>query len=245
MKYCVVLVLMVFVLMDASHFDHRAAVGFSVSPQVPAKLSSRCLGDEEVLRRLESISTGQTLSEQLSAQSQLVANAKKSSECRTRVITALVKAMDKPALDLQNDRPSFYLWHYGGEILASLKAAEALDLLIEHFELHDGTLFPLHHHPALINIIRMGSLAIPKLTTVLKENPNPNSRQYAVFCLAEIGGADAKSALQQALSSESNTCVRSFMGVTLQAFNNSTSGDHIEPETRTRWYATFVCDDAR
>ena len=206
------------------------------------EMNSPCLGDKEILANLQSISSGQSLSQQESAQKELIDDANKSEQCRKRIITALMSALDKPITDLQRNRSHFYLWHYGSEILATLKAEEALDLLIEHFDLHDGTPFPLNHHPALVNVIRMGSVAIPKLDAILRKNNNPNSRQYAVFCIASIGGSDAKKVLMQALTLESNDCVKSFIRASLDAFNSSRLHDEVPSERRTEWYAAFLCN---
>ena len=203
------------------------------------EMNFACLADE-ISTNLRLISSGQSSSQQINAQSRLIDDAKKSSECRKRVISAVMQAMDDPRTDLSQDRPSFFLWHYGAEILSTLKAEEALDLLIAHLDVHDGTLFPLHHHPALVNVIRMGAIALPKLEAVLRQSENPNSRHYAVFCIAEIGGSDAKRILSEALSSESNKCVRNFIRASLDALDSSSL--QIAPERRTKWYVAYLCD---
>lgn len=204
------------------------------------QMSSPCISDDEIQTQLRSLSSAHSQPEQEAARKQLVEVANKSSECRTQIIGAIMRAMDKPPADLHHDRSRFYLWHYGSEILAILKAEESLDLLIDHFDLHDGTPFPLNHHPAVVSVIRMGSPAIPKLDAVLRQSNNPNSRQYAVFCIASIGGPDAQRVLLQALPSESNQCVKSFITASLAAWDSSRL--QISAERRPDWYAAFLCN---
>jgi hypothetical protein len=218
---------------------HSLPYNAGVSGTERKEMNSQCLPDDQILTSLRLISSAQTSSQQQSAQRQLIDDARKSSECRSRIIKTLVRAMDESTTDLSRDRSRFYLWHYGSEILAILKAEEALDFLIEHFDLHDGTLFPLNHHPAVVNVISMGSIALPKLEAVLRQTQNPNSRHYAVFCIASIGGSDAKRILSEALPSESNECVKSFITASLNALDSSSQ---IAPERRTNWYAAFLCD---
>ena len=207
-----------------------------------AATSSPCLGDKEIETNIKLLSSGQSLSHQQNAQNQLIEGAKKSGECRKRIISALINAMNGNTANLNSDRSGFYLWHYGSEILSSLKAEEALDFLIEHLGLDDGTAFPLNHHPALVSVTRMGSLAIPKLSAVLKENQDPNLRQYAVFCLGIIGGSDAQKALADALPSEQNRCVSAFIKASLDAFKDSSLPGQIDPEKRAHWYGSFLCN---
>jgi len=207
-----------------------------------ATVNSPCLSDSEILAHLQVLSSSQSLSQQESVQNDLIAEAKKSTECRKRVVGALLGALNVTRLDLKNDPPSFYLWHYGSQILSSLKAVEALDLFIKHFDLDDGTAFPLNHHPTVVNTIRMGSLALPKLEAVLLQRNNPNSRQYAVFCIASIGGTHARKMLEQAFPLEPNQCVAAFIKASLDAFQNSSRGDQIAAEAQTEWYGAFLCN---
>jgi hypothetical protein len=207
-----------------------------------ATVNSPCLSDTEISAQLQVLSSSQSLSQQESVQNNLIAEAKKSTECRKRVVEALLGTLKVTRLDPKNDPPSFYLWHYGSQILSSLKAVEALDLFIKHFDLDDGTAFPLNHHPTVVNIIRMGSLALPKLEAVLLKSNDPNSRHYAVFCIASIGGTNARKILEQALPLETNPCVASFIKASLDAFQRSGRSDQIASEAQTEWYGAFLCN---
>jgi hypothetical protein len=127
--------------------------------------------------------------------------------------------------------------------LSELKAVESLDFLIAHFDLDDGTVFPLNHHPALVSVINMGEIALPKLETIVMKSSNDLTRRYAVFCLAQIGGPTAKKILQQALDSFSDKCLSKFIKASLTAFNNKALPNHITSKNRTKWYSTFLCED--
>jgi hypothetical protein len=201
-----------------------------------------CQSDSQISATLQTIKFGQTYSDQQRSVTALREVAKRSPTCRSQIILALISAMDKSQIDLLADRPTFYLWHYGTRLLADLKAVEAIDFLTAHFDLDDGTPFPLSHHPALVAVIEMGEIAIPKLELLLKQNREASMRQYVVFCLAQIGGPSAKKALKAVLGSETDSCVLASTRASLSAFNNKTLPNHITSKDRTRWYSTFLCD---
>jgi hypothetical protein len=201
-----------------------------------------CLSDGDISSALQTLSSARTYSEQEKSLASLRASAKTSTLCRKQVIQALIAAMDKPRIDLITDRPTFYLWHYGTGLLSDLKAVESLDFLIAHFDVDDGTRFPLNHHPALVSVINMGEIAVPKLESVLKQSSDSLPKRYAVFCLAQIGGPFAKRVLQQDLDSVSDECVSNFIKASLGAFNNKLLPNHITSKDRTKWYSTFLCE---
>jgi len=116
-----------------------------------------------------------------------------------------MKVMDKPNLDFNRDKGSYYLWLYGAEVLADLRASEALDLLVSHLNLaHHIYSSSMSHQPALLGVIRMGPIAIPKLGEVLRHNPDPKMRYSAVYCLATIGGDSVVGLLKSAQDWESD-----------------------------------------
>ena len=213
------------------------------APPAPSNLVSiqLCLSDNEVSAALQTLTSG-NYDEQQKAVALLKTNAERSGVCRQQVITNLLSRMDQPNLDLTGGTPQFYLWHYGTRLLGDLKAVEALDLLVANFDLHDGSGFPLDHHPALVGVIDMGEVALPKLEAVLKDNPNPGTRQYAVFCIALIGGKSAHEILNSALDRESDACTTSCIRATLASFNNKRRPNKISDEGRTEWYSTFLCN---
>ena len=200
-----------------------------------------CSSESELSAAVQTLASGK-YAEQQKAVALLKNKAKLSSTCRAQVISRLLSAMDQPNLDLAGGTPQFYIWHYGIQVLGELKAVEALDLLIANFDRHDGTPFPLNHHPAIGGVIDMGEIALPKLQGTLRENPDRYTRRYAVFCIALIGGHTAEKILTQAVGSESDPCVASCIRASLTSFKNKRRPQHISDEGRTEWYTTFLCN---
>ena len=106
-------------------------------------------------------------------------------------------------------------------------AVEALDLLIEHLDANDGFFSAsMVHQPAVLGVKAMGVVAVPKLASALRQHPNRNIRLAAALCLADIGGPEATDALKQALSSESDQCVRRFISLSV---DNPVDGKESKP----------------
>lgn len=84
----------------------------------------------------------------------------------------------------------------------------------------------------------MGPIAIPKLIDLLKDNPDPNTRRYVVYCIAGIGGPEAKRALKQVLPSESDPCVKRFIRVSIDTINVQSGG--LKKDT-VKWFSAFQC----
>ena len=205
--------------------------------------SSTCLSQADVSDAVQRLSSLNDL-EMAEVKKVLFRDAARSRKCRQQVITTLMKAMDKPNLDLVWDRASYSYWHYGARLLGELKATEALDLLIAHLNATDGRSPNMTHYPAVNGVIAMGSIAIPKLAAALGLSTNPILRTYAIFCIASIGGNSAKVALKEALDVESDQCNRKFIDASLNAFKNRRTPNRIifDPE-RSKWYAAFDCHD--
>jgi hypothetical protein len=80
------------------------------------------------------------------------------------------------------------VWLYGADLLGQLKASEALDLLISHLKLATGIYSAsMLHQPALRGVIKMGPVAIPKLSGVLRDNQDQKTRYFAIYCITRIG----------------------------------------------------------
>lgn len=209
---------------------------------MPANLSPLgCLLDSEVSTALQTLSHGRYEDQQKSL-ALLKANAARSATCRKQVITATMSVMDQPNVDLTGGTPQFFLWHYGTQLFGELKATEALDLLIANLTRHDGSGFPFNHYPALGGVIDMGEIALPKLQTALRDNPDRFTRRLTVFCIALIGGQSAHEILARALQEERDSCVTSCIRASITAFNNKRRPHHIPDEQRTTWYTTFLCN---
>lgn len=170
--------------------------------------------------------------------------ANKSVECRKRVIVALMEAMDTPDHNFTSDQGSFDLWQHGSNLLADLKATEALDLLITHLELKGTNPLPFNHNVTMHAVIKMGWIAIPKLSANLRRSPDPYLRRDMVFCIASIGGTSARKVLSEAFSLETDKCVKSFILTSLHAFSNKKRPNYIASEDRLRWSSAFFCPGA-
>ena len=133
-------------------YDRGSDSGFPTPPD--------CITQADLDKAVVSLS--QQYNEAQLAQTTLRESSRVSSECRQRVVTALLKAMDKPNLDIRRDQADANLWREGARLLGDLKAPESLDLLLSHITMTDGGWSStMTHQPALEGIIRMGSLAMP------------------------------------------------------------------------------------
>lgn len=201
-----------------------------------------CLSDSEISKALHTLSDGHPYEDQQKAVAFLKASAEFSPACRKQVVARLMSAMNQPKPDLPRDTPQINIWHYGPRLLGELKAVESLDLLVANFQLHDESWFPLIHDSAVSGIIEMGEVALPKMQAVLREYQNPATRQFAVFCVAMIGGPSAEKILQDALPSESDVCNSACIRATLKSFKNKRRPQHISDVGRTEWLSTFMCN---
>ena len=213
----------------------------TVSPPAASKVSGasgkRCLTEDQVSDAISKLS-GQIQVAQ--ARNIFLTAARRSSDCRRRVITALMNAMDKPNLDIKFNQTDGDLWYEGSILLGDMKAVEALDLLIKHLYMDDGSWSrTMIHTPALQGVIRMGQRAIPKLSAVLLHDADSTKRHYAVFCLFFIRGR-ASGVLKKAVHSETDECVRRFMRESIKGLDNK-KADTIEDHEA--WWSAFGCVD--
>lgn len=218
-------------LSEPARHAELAENGGGVSP-------TACMSADDIsdaIRRL----TSKDISEVDQARTKLLRNADESEQCRAAVITALMKAMDRPKIDFTHDRDIYHLWLYGARLLGSLKASEAIDLLVSHLDLIDETYFStsMNHQPALVGLIEMGPIAVPKLDATLRHHPDSEIRFYAVYCIATIGGPSAVNSLKSASNSESDACVRRAIRTSLDSFDD---GGHIKD--RMKWFSGLSCN---
>jgi hypothetical protein len=196
------------------------------------RVVAQCGASNEIAQAV--ISLSRQYDEAQVAQRLLRQSAKRSSACRQQVVAAVMEAMDKPNLDISRDQASADLWREGAILLGDLKATQSLDLLLSHIKMTDGEFsMTMAHQPALEGIIRMGPVAIPKLKRLLQDQ-DWETRHYAVYCLAEIGGTAARRALQQAQAMESNPCVKKFMLVSIKMINGV-------KQEQGEWITAFLC----
>jgi HEAT repeats len=123
-----------------------------------------------------------------------------------------MKNLDYPIPD---DTP---IWPFTGaaaaSLLASLKATEAIDILIRSLHLDAQGFISINHHPICSAIIQIGKPAVPKLIEALS-NERPKIRSESASALGSIGGDEAKKALEDALKTEGDESVRRVIAGTL------------------------------
>ena len=197
---------------------------------------ARCLTANQLAEAVHSLS--RDFNQAQVGQDVLRKASRRSSTCRQLVIAAVMRAMDKPGLDISRDQASNYLWREGSVLLGDLKATQALDLLLSHIKMTDGEWSStMVHQPALEGIIRMGPVAIPKLKRLLR-NQDWKTRHYAVYCLASIGGATAQRTLQIAVANESHPCVKRLMIVSIHTIDVKHGGIK---QDNGEWGKAFMC----
>lgn len=172
----------------------------------------------------------------------LVNDGKKSSECRKQIVKELISMMSKHT-NIGDDSTSALAWRRGREVMNTLRPYEALDFLIANLTLYDGLGFGDAHLPATQPVIKIGSIAIPKLYTVLRSNSSDRrTRLFAVYCIGSIGGRSGLHALRNALPTESDPSINNFIRLTIEAFQNPTLPNHITSRDRTEWLLAFYRD---
>jgi hypothetical protein len=65
--------------------------------------------------------------------------------------------------------------------------------------------------PAAYALVRMGSLAIPKLSDALRQENNGYKKIQLVMSLSRIGGPQSKVALKRALATEKDETIRGYI----------------------------------
>lgn len=196
----------------------------------------RCLTDDQLAKAVHSLS--QAYNEAQEAQSLLRQSSRRSSTCRQQIIAAVMKAMDKSGVDISRYQADYYLWREGAVLLGDLKATQSLDLLLSHISMTDGEWSStMVHQPALAGIIRMGPVAIPKLKKLLRHQ-EWQTRQDAVFCIANIGGPSALRAIKTAIPNESHSCVKGLMLASIKVIDVKHGGMKAD---NGEWAKAFMC----
>ncbi len=201
---------------------------------------ARCVQDAELSESLATLKL-QGGPDVAKVSESLLTKARTTAGCRTQIVQALTRAMDQVSKHTTYQNENYSLWQNGADMLAELKATEALDLLVANIQLTDGLSTSLSHCPAVVAILKMGAPAIPKLQTVLSNDSDPFRRKLAALCIAYIGGSQARRALTSALPEETDPCVKRFLQVSVQAFNNKAKPNHISSELNGKWLAAFYC----
>jgi HEAT repeat protein len=201
----------------------------------------RCSSQQDLMETVRRLTLGDEEADK--AEALLRSNSHISRRCRSLVIEELSAEMSQK-FAIRKDNAHYNLWVSGAKVLSRLHAVEALDLLISHLTLNDGTWsFGDTHRPAAGAVINLGPVAVPKLSAILHESPDKLTRLYAVYCLGLIGGSSAQQSLSKAVDSESDPCVRKFIQLSIAAFQNRKLPNHITSPDRTKWLLAFNCPE--
>jgi hypothetical protein len=219
------------------------AVAASTSKDIMhSALSGRCFHSTELNENIATLKQ-QAGADVAKVSGFLLTKARTANECRTEVVQALISGLAQATNPTTNQYQNFFFWLHGANLLADLKATEALDLLIANIDFTDGWSASIResHFPALVAILRIGQPAIPKLQIVLTNDPESDRRKFAAFAIAYIGGSQARKTLTSALQSETDSCVKNFVRLSIQAFDNKTKPNHISSELNGKWLSAFYC----
>jgi len=173
-----------------------------------SQLKPQEVDDQARIRQLIANLSKDDLSEK--AQSELLAIAKRSTINRDRIVQDLIADVNSHE-ELRRQQlilnESFYYWYRTVRIFSLLKATEAIDVMIQCIHCGNGMTGSLSVQPAFGALQAMGGLAVPKLSSALREHPNQMVRAYVALCLGTIGGSEAEAALQNALRTETDASV--------------------------------------
>lgn len=152
--------------------------------------------------------------ERSAAAQDLATLARVSPEQRERVIKALLDDVEKRGtLDGRHGvlGSEYPYWISVTNLLAEFRATEAIDVLINCIHCGNGYTGSLGHQPAFGALVKLGTLAVPKLSEALLSEPNDYVRGQVALCLGTIGDERAERSLRQALRRETNKDVAEYI----------------------------------
>lgn len=202
-----------------------------------AAQTNGCLSHHEITMKLVAIteSNGQKADQ---IKESLLNESRKSSMCRQSLIESVVRTMDRPLSSFKDKAEHFNIWRAGADVLGYLKATEVVDFLVAHLDFSSGIFSTtMSQQPALHAVKEIGESAIPKLSDVLRHHPDWKMRMDAVYCISGIGGPSAVRALKEALPSESDSCVKPFIQVSIKTLNN----DQQRILNPNDWFGAYMC----
>ena len=215
MKLCVVLILSIVLpsLIGLPTCSSERASSMTKNDARP------CLDVKPLLHRLGSPNKNT----REDAKKEILGLTEQSASSRQCIISAMIGLANKVTTEQPNgfmlavkSPRSYEQWLELTEILGAMKAAEALDLLIDNLDFNDGkTNLGIRHYPAAIAMARLGDQAIPGLTKILKRG-SLSKKYLAAYTLCSIGGVKAKQALEKAASDEKDTDIVSYFRNGLQ-----------------------------
>jgi HEAT repeats len=111
---------------------------------------------------------------------------------------------------------TFLYWRSVTSVFVALAAVEGVEVLVRCIQCSNGYSGNMGEPPAAVALVRMGDIAVPKLSQALAEEPNSSKRSAIVICLARIDSPNSKDVLRQALKKEPNKDVRSYIKTALR-----------------------------
>lgn len=162
------------------------------------------------------------MSERHEAKNEILTSSNKSVDSRKYAIKELLKLakLQSGCIEVLTSNERFFEWEIAVDILGTLKAAEAIDVLIENLDCSKATTLSPTAYPATKAIMRIGSEAVPKLSEALTRKP-VRVRFMAVQALYGIGGDEAKAALSKRAETETDEVVARMIKDALQDWENS------------------------
>ena len=161
-------------------------------------------------------------SERERAKSEILAFSNKSVEDRRHVIRELIKLAVVPNGDAEflRSHERFLAWSEAADILGTMKATEAISVLISCLDCSNGRFnLGLGIYPAALAIIKIGDEAVPQLAEALEQK---SLVQFvAAKALYAIGGDKAKEVLKKALRKERDKQFAAILRNTLRNWDNS------------------------
>lgn len=172
------------------------------SPRIftPMTAQSRGTNAEELSRMIKNLNSTNQEQRRLT-KLQILSIAKQSAENRVRIVHELT------ALLSQRQTPHG-TWYDVADLLGDLRATEAIGELVKQLDYNNGILgLSNAHWPAVRALIKIGDAAVPELAKALKEG-TVSIRGFAALALGQIGGPQARGALERALEIEKDQSVR-------------------------------------
>lgn len=178
------------------------------------------------IRHLTSLLSSENEKESDEAQKELINLANQDSSTRQVVVDELISTAERLRLgdNAVLEPPSFRFWSGASEIFSKLRAVESIDLLINLIYCSDGmSNETASHRPAEDALIAMAELAVPKLAEALLHTDNPAIKRRVAICLGNVGGREARRALDQALQTETNQAVIHSIKIALSTIDRQPS----------------------
>jgi HEAT repeat protein len=129
-----------------------------------------------------------TSATQSSVRAELLKLTAESTESRAQVIEALIKVAKEKPVKVELPFDTDYKWTIAVNLLAELRAIEAINVLVENLDKTGeiNVISTIHYRPVSTALEAIGEPAVPRLIEALSDN-NPKIQLHAASTLAGIG----------------------------------------------------------